>query len=352
MLRRIKEKFWNMKFRRKLLFSHTMVCVIPIVILGFFCYQQVLHLMMEREKESLSQSMKQAEQTVDAELESYGNIVTYLSMHSQIQDYLKKDYQNTSKDYYVQHEFYMNLLAPTMLNLGIQHDGLDNISIYTENPMSYRSEVIMSLQDVKEEEWAKEAPLSKSKREFKGHDVYMYIVIFAMLFSGGMIPIYLTIKSYGLLNSIWALILPGAVPVFNVILLMNFFKGVPKSLEEAAAIDGASKLTILLKIYLPISMPALATIILFCIVNHWNDFFSGLVYMNKTSMYPLQTYIQQLSVDMSQITDPEQLKRFAQVSNKTLDAAKIVVSTIPLLIIYPFLQKYFVSGIVIGAVKE
>ena len=195
-------------------------------------------------------------------------------------------------------------------------------------------------------------PLSKSKREFKGHDVYMYIVIFAMLFSGGMIPIYLTIKSYGLLNSIWPLILPGAVPVFNVILLMNFFKGVPKSLEEAAAIDGASKLTILLKIYLPISMPALATIILFCIVNHWNDFFSGLVYMNKTSMYPLQTYIQQLSVDMSQITDPEQLKRFAQVSNKTLDAAKIVVSTIPLLIIYPFLQKYFVSGIVIGAVKE
>ena len=195
-------------------------------------------------------------------------------------------------------------------------------------------------------------PLSKSKREFKGHDVYMYIVIFAMLFSGGMIPIYLTIKSYGLLNSIWALILPGAVPVFNVILLMNFFKGVPKSLEEAAAIDGASKLTILLKIYLPISMPALATIILFCIVNHWNDFFRGLVYMNKTSMYPLQTYIQQLSVDMSQITDPEQLKRFAQVSNKTLDAAKIVVSTIPLLIIYPFLQKYFVSGIVIGAVKE
>lgn len=195
-------------------------------------------------------------------------------------------------------------------------------------------------------------PLSKSKREFKGHDVYMYIVIFAMLFSGGMIPIYLTIKSYRLLNSIWALILPGAVPVFNVILLMNFFKGVPKSLEEAAAIDGASKLTILLKIYLPISMPALATIILFCIVNHWNDFFSGLVYMNKTSMYPLQTYIQQLSVDMSQITDPEQLKRFAQVSNKTLDAAKIVVSTIPLLIIYPFLQKYFVSGIVIGAVKE
>ncbi len=107
-----------------------------------------------------------------------------------------------------------------------------------------------------------------------------------------------------------------------------------------------------MKVYLPISLPSLATVMLFCIVNHWNDFFSGLVYMNKTSMYPLQTYIQQLSIDMSQITDPEQLKRFAQVSNKTLDSAKIVVSTIPLLIIYPFLQKYFVNGMVIGAVKE
>ncbi len=195
-------------------------------------------------------------------------------------------------------------------------------------------------------------PLSKSGREFKGHDIYMYLVIFAMLFSGGMIPIYLTVKSYGLLNTIWSLILPGAVPVFNVILLMNFFKGVPKSLEEAAAIDGASNFTILMKVYLPISLPSLATVMLFCIVNHWNDFFSGLVYMNKTSMYPLQTYIQQLSIDMSQITNPEQLKRFAQVSNKTLDSAKIVVSTIPLLIIYPFLQKYFVNGMVIGAVKE
>ena len=195
-------------------------------------------------------------------------------------------------------------------------------------------------------------PLSKSKREFKGHDVYMYIVIFAMLFSGGMIPIYLTIKSYGLLNSIWALILPGAVPVFNVILLMNFFKGVPKSLEEAAAIDGASKLTILLKIYLPISMPALATIILFCIVNHWNDYFSGLIYMSKASMYPLQTYIQQLTVDLTQITDADQLKQLSALNNRSFNAAKIVVSTIPLLIIYPFLQKYFVTGMVIGAVKE
>ena len=195
-------------------------------------------------------------------------------------------------------------------------------------------------------------PLSLEKKEFPSRNRYMWLVVFTMLFNAGLVPWYFVIKYTGIMNSIWALVLPGAVPVFNVILLMNFFKGVPKSLEEAAAIDGASKLTILLKIYLPISMPALATIILFCIVNHWNDFFSGLVYMNKTSMYPLQTYIQQLSVDMSQITDPEQLKRFAQVSNKTLDAAKIVVSTIPLLIIYPFLQKYFVSGIVIGAVKE
>ena len=195
-------------------------------------------------------------------------------------------------------------------------------------------------------------PLSKSKKRFRAREIYMKIVIFAMLFNGGVIPLFMVVSKLHLNNTIWSLVLPGAVPVFNVILLINFFKGVPESLDEAARIDGAGPITVLLKVYLPISLPALATVGLFAIVNHWNDFFSGLVYMNKTSMYPLQTYIQQLSVDMSQITDPEQLKRFAQVSNKTLDAAKIVVSTIPLLIIYPFLQKYFVSGIVIGAVKE
>ena len=195
-------------------------------------------------------------------------------------------------------------------------------------------------------------PLSKNKRQFGARNIYMNVMIFAMLFSGGMIPIFMVVKDLGLIDTVWALILPGAVPIFNVILLMNFFKSIPDTLEEAAIMDGASKLKILFKIYLPISLPALATIGLFSIVGHWNDYFSGLLYMNSSSNYPLQTYIQQLTVDVTKITDPSQLKALASVSNKTLNAAKIVVSIIPVLLIYPLLQKYFVSGLVIGSVKE
>ena len=195
-------------------------------------------------------------------------------------------------------------------------------------------------------------PLSKNKREFGARNIYMNLMIFAMLFSGGMVPLFITIKNLHLLDSIWALILPGAVPIFNVILLMNFFKSVPKSLEEAAMLEGCNKWQILFKIYIPISLPALATIALFSIVGHWNDFFSGLLYINKTANYPLQTYIQQLSVDITKVTNAAQLQSVADISNKTLNSAEIVVSTIPLLVIYPFLQKYFVTGMVMGSVKE
>lgn len=195
-------------------------------------------------------------------------------------------------------------------------------------------------------------PLSKSRNRFRAREIYMKIVIFAMLFSGCIIPLFMVVSKLHLTNTIWSLVLPGAVPVFNVILLINFFKGVPDSLDEAARIDGAGPLTVLLKIYLPVSLPALATVALFAIVNHWNDYFSGLIYMSKAEMYPLQTYIQQLTVDLTQITDANQLKQLASMNNRTFNAAKIVVSTIPLLIIYLFLQKYFVTGMVIGAVKE
>jgi putative aldouronate transport system permease protein len=195
-------------------------------------------------------------------------------------------------------------------------------------------------------------PLSKSKREFRSRNIYMNLMIFAMLFSGGMIPIFITVKNLHLLDTIWSLVLPGAVPIFNVILLMNFFKSVPKSLEEAAELEGCSKWQILFKIYIPISLPALATISLFSIVGHWNDFFGGLLYINKAANYPLQTYIQQLTVDITKVTNPAQLQSLADISNKTLNSAKIVASTIPLLIIYPFLQKYFVTGMVMGSVKE
>ena len=195
-------------------------------------------------------------------------------------------------------------------------------------------------------------PLSKSKNRFASRDIYMKLVIFAMLFNGGLIPGYIIVSKLHLLNTIWALVLPGAVPVFNVILLMNFMKGLPEALEEAAVIDGASEWTILTRVVLPISKPGLATVALFCIVNHWNDYFQGLIYMRTPSKYPLQTYIQQLTIDVSQIADPQQLIYYMTISTRTLNAAKIVVATVPLLVIYPFLQRYFVTGIVIGAVKE
>lgn len=195
-------------------------------------------------------------------------------------------------------------------------------------------------------------PLSRSKNRFASRDIYMKLIIFAMLFNGGLIPGYIIVSKLHLLNTIWALVLPGAVPVFNVILLMNFMKGLPEALEEAAVIDGASEWTILTRVVLPISKPGLATMALFCIVSHWNDYFQGLIYMRTPSKYPLQTYIQQLTIDVSQITDTQQLIYFMTISTRTLNAAKIVVATVPLLVIYPFLQRYFVTGIVIGAVKE
>ncbi|MDF2790496.1 MAG: carbohydrate transporter permease [Neobacillus sp.] len=199
-------------------------------------------------------------------------------------------------------------------------------------------------------------PLSKSNRVFKGRNIYMNLLIFSMLFSGGMIPTYLVVKNLNLLNTIWSLVLPGAVQVFSIILIMNFFIGVPKSLEEAAIMDGANPLQILVKVFIPISLPALATVALFSIVGNWNDFFSGLIYMTKVSNYPLMTYIQSLSINIEEMlksgANANSLENMMQVSNKNLNAAKIVVSIIPLLVIYPLLQKYFIHGIVVGSVKE
>ncbi|GAA4296146.1 carbohydrate ABC transporter permease [Anaerocolumna aminovalerica] len=197
-------------------------------------------------------------------------------------------------------------------------------------------------------------PLSKSKKEFRAQGIYMKLAIFAMLFPAGMIPLFMVVKDVGLMDTIWSMIIPAAVPIGNVILLMNFFRGIPKSLEEAAEIDGASPFQVLWKVMLPMSLPALATLSLFCIVGHWNDYFTAILYINRTVNYPLQTYIRQITAafDMSKITNIELLKQYLQVSSRNLNSAKIVVSVIPLLLIYPFLQKYFVTGIVMGAVKE
>lgn len=197
-------------------------------------------------------------------------------------------------------------------------------------------------------------PLSLEKKEFPSRDRYMWVVVFCMLFNAGLVPWYFVINSTGIMDTIWALVLPGAVPVFNVILLMNFFRGIPKALKEQASIDGVSAPGLLFRIYVPLSLPAIATVTLFSVVNHWNSFFDGMLLINTPAKVPLQTYIQSLVVrisDLSQTTmTAEQLTE--KMSQRTFNAAKIVVSAVPILLIYPFMQKYFVKGITLGSVKE
>ncbi len=196
-------------------------------------------------------------------------------------------------------------------------------------------------------------PLSKAKREFKYRNIFMWILIFCFLFNGGLVPWYITMKNYGLINTMAGLVLAGGVPVYNVILVMNFFRNIPKSLEEAAIVDGAGPWTILLKVIIPISKPVIATVTLFTIVNYWNEFFQGLVLSTTEKMYPLQTYIQQMVVTLNMTNMTlEQYQQMSQLSNQGLNAAKLFIALIPVLVVYPFLQKYFISGITLGAVKE
>ncbi|HHY56065.1 MAG TPA: carbohydrate ABC transporter permease [Chloroflexi bacterium] len=195
-------------------------------------------------------------------------------------------------------------------------------------------------------------PLSRSVKAFPARNVFMWLFVFGMILNVGIVPWYLTVSGYGLLDTIWALVLPGAVPIWSVILLMNFFRNIPKELDEAARIDGANPWQLLWSIYLPTSLPALATITLFSIVGHWNSFFDGLILMNNPNNYPLQTYIQQLVIADRPALHGGQAALMAQISNNTLNAAKLFVAMIPILLVYPLLQRYFVRGIMLGAVKE
>jgi putative aldouronate transport system permease protein len=195
-------------------------------------------------------------------------------------------------------------------------------------------------------------PLSKNKHQFKRRGIYTWYFIFTMLFSGGLIPFYILIQKLNMQNTLWVLIIPGAVSVWNVILLLNFFRGVPKELEEAAFVDGAGHLRTLFSIYLPVSMPAIATLSLFAMVGHWNSWFDGLIFMTDHKNYPLATYLQTIIVqqDFSKVTvRPEDLEN---ISMRTVKAAQIFIGMAPILIVYPFLQRFFVKGIVLGAVKE
>lgn len=196
-------------------------------------------------------------------------------------------------------------------------------------------------------------PLSKSVAVFRFRTFYAWALVFTMLFSGGLIPTYMTVQRTGLIDSLWSLVIPGAVPVFSVILLLNFFRGLPKELEEAGLIDGAGHWTIMWKIYMPLSLPAIATITLFATVHHWNSWFDGILYMNSPTGYPLQSYLRTIVIDIDldllQTMDQELIQ---EVSNRTNKAAQIFLGALPVLLAYPLLQRFFMKGIVMGSVKE
>jgi putative aldouronate transport system permease protein len=189
-----------------------------------------------------------------------------------------------------------------------------------------------------------------AKRGLRGRRLILNLVVFAMVFSGGMIPTFLLVKDLGLLNTYWALILPAAINPFSLIIIKNFFQELPAELEESAKMDGATEVGILWRILLPLSKPVLATFALFYAVGIWNDFMSPLLYLSDNSMWTLQMYLRQVTaaadllgtgnVDPSYVP-PEQSVKFAV----------IVVATLPILLFYPFLQKHFAKGMLIGSVK-
>lgn len=196
-------------------------------------------------------------------------------------------------------------------------------------------------------------PLSKETHQFGMRTFYAWIFVFTILFNGGLIPWYMTIKAVGLIDSIWALVLPGAVQVSNIILLLNFYRNLPKELEESSRIDGAGHFTTLWKIYAPLSLPALATTGLFTIVWHWNSWFDGMILMNHPDHYPLQTFLQSIIIKMDlRFLKSQDIELMQKLSDRTSKAAQIFVAAFPILVIYPVLQRFFIKGIAMGSVKE
>ena len=169
-----------------------------------------------------------------------------------------------------------------------------------------------------------------------------------MLFSGGLIPTFLVVKSLGFYNKIWSIIIPGAINIWNLIVTRTFFMGLPDSLEESATIDGANDIQVLFRIYLPLSMPIIATMTLFYAVGHWNNYFGPLIYLNDKRKYPLQIFLRNILISsFSQY----QMQDDIAVISTSIKYTVIIVTTVPILLVYPFIQKYFVKGVMVGAIK-
>lgn len=195
-------------------------------------------------------------------------------------------------------------------------------------------------------------PLSKERSQLRMRTVYSWIFLFTMLFSGGLIPGYLLIQNLHLMDTIWSLILPLAVPVYNIVLMLNFFRGIPRELEEAALIDGANQFQTCFRIYVPCAKPSIATLTLFSFITHWNSYFDGLIFSNFPDSYPLASFLYTVVVqrDMS-LLSIEKIQMMSMIDDRTIRCAQIFISLIPIMLVYPFAQKYFVKGMTVGSVK-
>ena len=193
-------------------------------------------------------------------------------------------------------------------------------------------------------------PLSVSRfRSRKYLNLYYMITMFVY---GGMIPTFLVIRSLGIIDTIWAMVLPGALSAYNIMIFRSFFQGIPDSLHESAYIDGANDWRVLFSIILPLSKPVLATIALFTMVRHWNSFFNALLYLNTPTKYPLQMILRNILTGAEALNKSDGFEDFANRSvTESLKAASILITTLPVICIYPFIQRYFVKGVMIGSVK-
>ncbi len=193
-----------------------------------------------------------------------------------------------------------------------------------------------------------------SRKDFKGRGFFMAFIVFTMFFSGGLIPTYLLIRDLGMLNTFWVMIIPNAVAVWNIIIMRTFFQGIPTELEESAKIDGSGNFRILWSIVLPLSFPVIAVMVLFYSVGHWNSYFQALIYLQDEKRFPLQLILRQILIqgqadDMVKGTSESFLQQ--QLSVEGLKYAVLIVANLPMLMLYPFLQKYFVKGVMIGSLK-
>jgi len=193
-------------------------------------------------------------------------------------------------------------------------------------------------------------PLSRRNMPHRG--LVIFLILFTMIFNGGIVPTYLLIKNLGLMDSLWALILPTALTAFNIVILKNFFQSLPESFGEAARVEGASEWSILFKIYVPLSKPALATIGLWTAVMHWNQWFDAMLYITSDKNQVLQTFLQRIVIQNSTAMLDIGLTKAIEYSTQTIKAATVVITILPILVVYPFVQRYFVKGILLGGIKE